>query len=171
MPPICAVFAASSIVTPSAPATHGLPMPRATTAACDVMPPWTVRIPCAAIIPWMSSGVVSQRTRTTASPAPPRSAAVSASKTTPPHAAPGDAFSPFAATSSSRIRVDPRMQQLVERRRDRCARRASSRVISPSSTIETAAFSAAAAVRFALRVWSRKSFPSSTVNSMSCMSR
>ena len=36
-----------------------LPIPRATTAACEVIPPWTVRIPCAAIIPWMSSGVVS----------------------------------------------------------------------------------------------------------------
>ena len=48
---------------------------------------------------------------------------------------------------------------------------ASSREISPSSTIDTAVFSAAAAVRFAPRVWSRKSFFSSTVNSMSCMSR
>ncbi len=35
----------------------------------------------------------------------------------------------------------------------------------------TAKRTAAAAVRLAVRVWSRKSFPSSTVNSMSCMSR
>ena len=28
-----------SIESPSQPATHGLPMPRATTAACEVMPP------------------------------------------------------------------------------------------------------------------------------------
>ena len=50
-------------------------------------------------------------------------------------------------------------------------RTSSSFEISSSSTISTAARSAAAAVRFADRVWSRKSWPSSTVNSMSCMSR
>ena len=170
LPPICAVFAAASIETPSAPATHGLPMPRATTAACDVMPPWTVRIPCAPIIPWMSSGVVSQRTRITGSPAFPRSSAVSASKTIPPTAAPGDAFSPFAATSSEAFGSIIGCRSWSS---DAGSMRAtaSSRVIRPSSTIETAAFSAAAAVRFALRVCSRNSFPSSTVNSMSCMSR
>ena len=93
------VFASLSSESASQPATHGLPIPRATTAAWDVMPPWAVRIPCAAIIPWMSSGVVSHRTRMTASPSFPRISAVSASKTTAPEAAPGEAFSPFAATS------------------------------------------------------------------------
>ena len=93
------VFASMSSESASQPATHGLPMPRATTAAWDVIPPWAVRIPCAAIIPWMSSGVVSQRTRMTASPSLPRSSAVSESKTTAPEAAPGEAFRPFAATS------------------------------------------------------------------------
>ena len=34
-----------------APETHGLPMPRATTAACEVMPPRVVRIPSAACMP------------------------------------------------------------------------------------------------------------------------
>ena len=58
----------ASTESPSQPATHGVPMPRATTAACEVMPPCAVRMPCAAIIPWMSSGVVSQRTRITSSP-------------------------------------------------------------------------------------------------------
>jgi hypothetical protein len=43
-------------------------MPRATTAACEVMPPCAVRIPAAWMSPWMSSGVVSQRTRIDASP-------------------------------------------------------------------------------------------------------
>src|ERR1043166_3035653 len=38
-------------------------MPRATTAACEVMPPRVVRMPSAACIPWMSSGEVSTRTR------------------------------------------------------------------------------------------------------------
>ena len=40
-------------------------MPRATTAAWEVMPPKTVRIPCEKSMPSMSSGVVSRRTRMT----------------------------------------------------------------------------------------------------------
>ena len=75
-----AFFAFSSTESASQPATHGLPIPRATTAAWEVIPPWAVRMPLAAIIPWMSSGVVSQRTRITSSPAL-RSTAASASKT------------------------------------------------------------------------------------------
>ena len=41
----------SSITSSPAPATQHLPIPRATTAACDVIPPRPVRIPCAATIP------------------------------------------------------------------------------------------------------------------------
>ena len=40
-------------------------MPRATTAAWEVMPPRVVRMPSAACMPWMSSGEVSTRTRIT----------------------------------------------------------------------------------------------------------
>ena len=47
----------------SAPQTHGRPMPRATTAACEVLPPRLVRVPRAATMPWRSSGFVSSRTR------------------------------------------------------------------------------------------------------------
>ena len=61
--PIVTVPAATSIESPSQPATHGFPIPRATTAACDVMPPCAVSTPRAWMSPWMSSGVVSQRTR------------------------------------------------------------------------------------------------------------
>src|ERR687889_516898 len=57
---------------PPAPATQGRPMPRATTAAWLVMPPRVVRMPLAACMPWMSSGLVSMRTRMTASPFFPR---------------------------------------------------------------------------------------------------
>ena len=71
MSPTVSVRAASSICALSTPATQGLPMPRATTAACEVMPPCAVTTPWAWIRPWMSSGVVSQRTSTTASPAAP----------------------------------------------------------------------------------------------------
>ena len=46
-PPIVAVPAARSSTRSSQPTMQGLPIPRATTAAWEVMPPWTVRIPCA----------------------------------------------------------------------------------------------------------------------------
>ena len=153
-PPIASVRVSRSIVSSSQPATQGLPIPRATTAACEVIPPWAVRIPAAWIRPWMSSGVVSQRTRITLSPALPRSSARSASSTTAPQAAPGEAFRPRAATSSSAdgsiigcsswSSCDGSIRTT-----------ASSREIRPSSLIETAAFSAAAAVRLAERVCSR----------------
>ncbi len=113
-PPIRSVFAPASISRPSLPATHGLPIPRATTAACEVMPPCAVRTPCAWISPWMSSGVVSQRTRITDSPALPRSAALSASRTIFPDAAPGDALRPCAGDLERRVRVEARMEELVE---------------------------------------------------------
>ena len=112
--PTVIVRAASSIFALSTPATQGLPMPRATTAACEVMPPCEVTTPCAWMRPWMSSGVVSQRTSTTASPAAPRLAAVSASKTAAPTAAPGEAPSPRAIGSRLDGRVQARVQQLVE---------------------------------------------------------
>ena len=117
------------------------------------MPPCTVRMPSAAIMPWMSSGVVSQRTRMTG-PDFARSTAVSASKTIAPLAAPGEAFRPFAATSSAAA------GSIIGWRSwsswpGSMRPTASSREISRSSTIATAAFIAAAAVRFAERVCSR----------------
>ena len=66
-----ALRALSSMTICSQPETQGLPMPRATTAACEVLPPRLVRMPCAWKKPWMSSGLVSSRTRMTFSPALP----------------------------------------------------------------------------------------------------
>ena len=88
-------------------------------------------------------------------PPSPRSSAVSASSTIAPQAAPGEAFRPCAATSSSRGRVDHRVQQLVELAPGRSARPPPRARSGPPPTIETAAFSAAAAVRLAERVCSR----------------
>ena len=78
------------------PATQHLPIPRATTAAWDVIPPLAVRIPSAATIPARSSGEVSSLTSITFLPAAAASAASSALNTISPQAAPGDAGSPFA---------------------------------------------------------------------------
>ena len=73
-------------------------MPRATTAAWLVMPPRVVRMPRAACMPWMSSGLVSIRTRITASPRLAQLSASSAENTTLPEAAPGEAGRPRAST-------------------------------------------------------------------------
>ena len=93
----------TSTTMPSAPATQGLPMPRATTAACDVLPPRLVKTPSAAKNPWMSSGRVSSRTRITFSPLLPSLSARSASKTHFPDAAPGDAGRPNATGLASAV--------------------------------------------------------------------
>ena len=85
----------------SAPHTQVRPMPRATTAACEVLPPRLVRMPRAATMPRRSSGLVSLRTRMTSSPRPAHSTAVSESKTALPTAAPGEAFMPFARSVRS----------------------------------------------------------------------
>ncbi len=54
--------------------------------------------PCAACMPWMSSGLVSMRTRMTDSPFCARASASSALNTTMPDAAPGEAGRPLAST-------------------------------------------------------------------------
>ena len=56
---------AMSMSSSCAPHTAGLPHPRATSAAWLASPPRDVRMPSAAIMPWMSSGDVSGRTRMT----------------------------------------------------------------------------------------------------------
>ena len=71
----------------------------------------------ACTMPWKSSGVVSQRTRMTLSPALPRSSAVSASKTIVPEAAPGRGVEALRDDLDLGGRVDPRVQELVELRR------------------------------------------------------
>jgi len=86
---------ASSITISPQPDTQHVPIPRATTAACEVIPPRTVRIPCAAFIPVMSSGDVSRRTRKTFSPFSCQATASSAVNTTLPQAAPGEAPRPL----------------------------------------------------------------------------
>jgi hypothetical protein len=131
-----------------------LPIPRATTAACDVIPPRAVRIPLAAAIPRMSSGEVSVRTRITGLPASAHSNASAASNTTWPAAAPGDAGSPVTSTSTlalgSTIGCISCSIVSAETRNN-----ASSSLITPSSTMSTAIRTAADPVRLPLRVWSR----------------
>ena len=169
-PPTRAIFATASMLSDPAPDTHGRPMPRATTAACDVMPPRAVKMPLAACMPWMSSGEVSVRTRMTDWPSSARFSAVSLSNTAIPDAAPGDAGRPFKITS--RLAFGSSVGCSNWSSADGSTRiTASSFVISPSAAMSTAILSAAFAVRLPERVCSIHNLPRSTVNSMSCMSR
>ena len=93
-PSVNLLFSSSILISPQ-PETQQVPIPLATTAAWDVMPPLTVKIPCAAFMPAISSGDVSRRTRITFSPFDAHFTASSALNTTFPQAAPGDAPRPF----------------------------------------------------------------------------
>ncbi len=150
----------------SAPHTHVRPMPRATTAACEVLPPREVRMPAAATMPDRSSGLVSRRTRMTLWPSSAHSTAVAESKAALPTAAPGEAFIPLASSSLSVAWSNCGNISLAS-----CCpvtrRSASSRSISPWSTSCTAMRKAAAAVRLPTLVCSIQSLPCSMVNSMS----
>jgi hypothetical protein len=154
----------------SAPHTQVLPMPRATTAACEVLPPREVRMPCAAIMPPRSSGFVSRRIRMTRSPERDHLTAVYESNTALPTAAPGEAFIPLAIFFVLPDRLNWGNISCAS-----CApvtrSSASSGVIIPSSTRFAAIWKAAAAVRLPTRVCSIHSLPRSMVNSMSHRSR
>jgi hypothetical protein len=120
VPRTLSVPALPSMRTSPAPATQGLPMPRATTAAWLVMPPRRGQDARAACMPWMSSGLVSRRTRITFSPARACFSAASAVNTILPEAAPGEAGRPGARPCAG-LGIERRVQELVERGRDRCA--------------------------------------------------
>ena len=92
-------FARSSTEIASVPQIAVFPIPRATTAACEVLPPRLVKIPSAATIPTRSSGLVSRRTRITFLPALLISNARFESNTASPTAAPGDAGIPRAIST------------------------------------------------------------------------
>mmetsp|Transcript_58391 Transcript_58391/g.142801 ORF Transcript_58391/g.142801 Transcript_58391/m.142801 type:complete len:326 (+) Transcript_58391:1457-2434(+) len=167
------VPAPSSISKSSQPQTHGLPHPRATTAACEVTPPRAVRIPCEAHIPPTSSGEVTSRTRISFSSE--RCSASAVEKINFPTAAPGPPARPTATTlslyceelSASFAKFGWRICRTWS---DSILRMASSFVVRPSLTISMATWNAAWPVRLPDRHWSIHSLPFSTVNSTSCMS-
>ncbi len=94
------LLAFSSMASAPAPTIDGLPIWRPTTAACEVMPPVAVRMPCDTNMPWMSSGAVSLRTSRTFLPALVSSTACSEVNTAWPDAAPGEAGRPLVTTGS-----------------------------------------------------------------------
>ena len=147
-------FAASTLID-SQPTTEGLPIWRPTTAAWLVMPPAAVRTPTPAAIPWMSSGLVSWRTRITCSPFWERATASSAVKAMRPQAAPGEAARPLASTWCFARATGSKTGWRSWRSCTGSTRiTASSRAMRPSSTMSVAIFTAAIPVRFPVRVWS-----------------
>ncbi len=144
---------ARSTCTVPAPVTAGTPIPRATSAACEALPPSLVRTPRAAWKPATSSASVKGRTRTTSRPSAAAATASGAVKTMPPLAAPGDAATPEAmiVTSACGSKVGCRSASSASAS---IVASASSRVSRPSPTASTAKRTAACAGRLASRVWS-----------------
>ena len=102
----------------------------------------------------MSSGVVSQRTRITDSPALPRSSARVGVEDDLPGGGAGRGVEALRRDLELGVRVEPRVQELVELGRvdprDRLLA-----LDQPLRRHVDRALSAAAAVRFAVRVWRR----------------
>ena len=156
----------------SAPTTAHVPMPRATTAACEVLPPRAVSTPSAAIMPCRSSGLVSRRTRMTCSPGAVRSSGLRvvehdladrgarATRACPGRAARGPPSASNCGNSSwlslSPVHAGDRLVHRDQALVDELGRR--------SGTPR-------AAVRLPTRVCSSQSLPRSMVNSMSHRSR
>ncbi len=163
------VSAPRSIFSALAPTTAGRPMPRATSAACEALPPSLVRIPLAAWKPATSSASVNGRTRMTSRPSCSAWTASLAVNTTSPLAAPGEALTPLASTSKSAFGSNVGWRS-ASNDEGSIVVSASSLDNRPSSTASHANRTAAWAGRFALRVCSMNSCPSSIVNSVSCMS-
>ena len=112
-------------------------------------------MPWATTMPWKSSGLVSTRTRTTFSPFSTHSTATSASKTARPTAAPGEALRPFATVAVALIALGSNWARSSWSTWAGSMRStASCLLMTPSFTIWTAIFTAAAAVRLAMRVCS-----------------
>ena len=126
-------------------------------------------MPLAAWKPATSSASVNGRTRITSRPSSPALTASAAVNTTSPFAAPGEALTPVASTSKSALGSKVGCSSASSEDGSIVAS-ASSLVSRPSSTASHAKRTAAWAGRLALRVWSMNNCPSSTVNSVSCMS-
>mmetsp|Transcript_18912 Transcript_18912/g.40089 ORF Transcript_18912/g.40089 Transcript_18912/m.40089 type:complete len:202 (+) Transcript_18912:1897-2502(+) len=92
-------FSSSTTIDSPTPQTQVLPQPRATTAACDVLPPRAVRMPSAANMPATSSGEVSCLIRIALMPSLRLCSTSADEKHATPTAAPGEALSPLAITA------------------------------------------------------------------------
>ena len=143
----------TSMCTFAAPVMAGRPIPRATSAACEALPPVVVRMPLAAAKPATSPASVNERARMTSRPSALADDASAAVKTTSPLAPPGEAAMPIAATSNFAA-GSKRSETSVSRLPASMVSSACSRDNRSSETASHANRTAACAGRLALRVWS-----------------
>ena len=139
----------------SAPTIQHLPQPRQTSAAWLVIPPRAVRIPVAARMPSTSSGFVSSRTRMAEMFFFASSTAFSEVNTILPTAPPGPAGRPLAMISAFFSAFASRIGWSSSSSWAGVTRiTAVSLLMSFSSAISSAMFSAAVPVRLPTRHWS-----------------
>ena len=172
LPPRVNFLFASSMAMSPQPETQQVPMPRATTAAWEVMPPRTVRMPWAAFMPVdvLGRGLETDENDLLAALLPLDGVV----------GGENDLAAGSARAGAEALAHRVRPWRALRRRTAGGAgcqgccgsiiRTACFSSIMPSSTRSHAILSAACAVRLPLRVWSMKSLPFSTVNSMSCIS-
>ena len=142
-------------------------MPLATTAPCDVAPPFKVTIPCASAIPCKSSGEVSSLTSIVFS----LIFTLLASNIILPTATPDEAASPFVnKVASFKYFSSKSPFNNLFNEAGSTFNIASSLVIIPSLTKSIAIFKEASAVLFPFLVCKIYNFESSIVNSTSCIS-
>ena len=146
-------------------------MPRATTAAWLVMPPRVVRMPSAACMPWMSSGLVSMRTRMTLRPSRLHLLGLVGGEHDLAGRRARRGRQAGADDVALGLGIDGRVQQLVERGRIDARDRLLARDQPFARHVDGDLQIAALAVRLPERVCSIHSLPRSMVNSRSCMSR
>ena len=140
------------------PTIQALPIPLATTAACEVIPPRAVKIPSDRFIPSISSGDVSILTKIVGRPLSAYSTAFLALKTIKPEAAPGLAGKPVAIGSisckASNLNCGCNSPSIISRSK---LSMASFLLIIPSLTKSLAILTAAWAVLLPALVWRIKS--------------
>ena len=149
LPPSTKYFSSSSMSMLAATGhAAGVPMPRARPPRAEVMPPRTVRMPCAAFMPSMSSGEVSGGRSRTFSPASAGASVSSRDNKPLPQACPGEGGQRTAGglgAALSAAASELRVQQAVELLGLHFQKRSSLVSVPPSSTRATAILSAAAA--------------------------
>ena len=164
------VFFCPSMLISEAPTTQGKPRPRPITAAWLVTPPRSVRTATTECMPRISSGPVSRRTNTAASPRAALACASEAVKTIFPVAAPGLAAMPLASTVRGALGATCRCNS-SDKAFGSTRIRASSRGMIPSRARSTAICTAALEDRTIRTASKIASLPLSSVNSICISSR
>ena len=154
----------------SAPTTAGRPIPRATSAACDALPPSDVRIPRAAWKPATSSASVNGRTRITSRPSPAASTAAAGREDDRALRGARRGADALGEHLEVGARVERRVQQRVEPAGVDRGRSPARRSAAPRRPRRRRSAPPPARVASRCASGAGTAAPSSIVNSVSCMS-